>query len=150
MPKLAKCNHLFSSEIINMTNFPLLESILEIIHHGNLVSGRIKEDNSQATSHMHHSEPLARFHCLVPKLSNFLNQSTILKNSSHTTVTQQQQIEFRLVVFSEANHFSCQVTISSATYFVFRGQPAELFFFFFKKNHQMKAGQYKIHSTNPV
>ena len=125
MPKLAKCNHLFSSEIINMTNFPLLESILEIIHHGNLVSGRIKEDNSQATSHMHHSEPLARFHCLVPKLSNFLNQSTILKNSSHTNVTQEQQIEFRLVVFSEANYFSCQITMFSfrtsfISYFVFK------------------------------
>ena len=57
-----------------MSNFPLLESILEIIHHGNLVSGRIKEDDSQASSHMHHSEPLERFYFSVSKLSTFSNQ----------------------------------------------------------------------------
>ena len=73
MSKLSKCDHLFPSEIINMSNFPLLESILEIIHHGNLVSGRIKEDDSQTSSHMHHSEPLERFYFSVSKLSTFLN-----------------------------------------------------------------------------
>jgi hypothetical protein len=35
------------------------------------------------------------------------------------------------------------------SYIVFRRQPAE-FFICKKKDQQMKAGQYKIHTTNPV
>ena len=56
VPKLAECHHMFAGEIVDMTDFPLLKSILEIIHHGDLVSGGIKEDDTKASSHMHHAE----------------------------------------------------------------------------------------------
>ena len=54
--KLAKCDHIPPSEIINMTDFPLLETILEVVHHGDLVRGGIKEDDAEASSHVHHTE----------------------------------------------------------------------------------------------
>ena len=72
------------------------------------------------------------------------------KNSADCILKQSGWWKF---AFSEAHKFSRQIVMFSLelpfiSYSVFRRQLVE--FFFSKKFHQMKAGQYNIHSTNPI
>ncbi len=55
MPELSKgCKMLAGG--VDMAELPLLEPVLEVLHHRHLVGGRVQQDHPQASRHMHHAE----------------------------------------------------------------------------------------------
>ena len=70
---------------------------------------------------------------LFHKLEKKNSTGCLLKTNWHTILVKLQCLVLELLFIS---------------YFVFRRQPAE--FILSQTNRQMKAGQYKIHLTNPV
>ena len=53
--KSSESYHMLSTRR-NMADFPLVESILEIIHHGHLICCRIQQNDSQTSGDVHHAK----------------------------------------------------------------------------------------------